>query len=112
MLLNELLTTPAPLRQWLESQPEGAVVGEANDKCKCPTVQFLRAAGVDVWSVSYFGIMSAGHKREPVPYWLFEFIERIDDRSSFPPDWDHLNMTVEVTREEALRVLAEVAPDE
>lgn len=105
--LTDLLTTPGPLRLWLESQPEGTVVGKAVSLDDCPVFCFFRAHEVPISWVTAPRIGLVGGRRQDNPDWLMMFVHLIDSaviNGHQPP---------EVTREFALRVLvaaAAVAP--
>ena len=97
--LTDLLTRDA-FRAWLESQPEGAIIGRRSQSDDCPAARFLLDAGYSAVSVSPTSIAAGAHDACETEQWLEDFIRRIDD-------FDR-ERSLSVTREEALAALEEV----
>lgn len=90
---------PEAVKQWLESQPEGAIVGTAQACGDCPLARFLNslraALGLNNYKAAVMskwwcvGTFSGNHDQ-----WAKDFIEQID---TLHPG--------EITREQALQIL-------
>lgn len=79
--IEELLEEPSSFRDWLEEQPDRAVVGERGRADACPLARFLydRTDVRSPWlAVGAVYVSTAPNDRVPTPSWATSFIERVD----------------------------------
>ncbi len=92
-------------RQWLESQPEGALVGVVGDCYAGPLARWLEAMTGERWFVSWnvdSYRLDQGMDWRPLPLWAGLFYYQIEGR---------LVEGAGISREVALVVLAEVVAE-
>lgn len=102
-VLQEVLT-PARFRAWLEEQPVGALVGFTDSPSQCPLARYISAERDGAFVVVCGALEVGGHFVMP-PRWVYDFQAEVDG----PSEQDDVPLGRPVTREEALRLLNEVA---
>lgn len=88
---------PEEFEEWLQSKPQGAIVGEQGNYCICPLANYLHEMSgrisVTVTSVSwYVSVNSQGEHHQ----WARDFISAVDTART---------ENKEITREQALQIL-------
>lgn len=100
--ITELLATPSALREWLEKQPAGAIVGTGSSAESCPNSNFLKESGCCYASTGKHDVqwrMPMGdYHQEPSDWWLRAFVLFVDRLYGCAP----------VTAAEALVVLGRI----
>ena len=93
--------TLAAFRAWLEAQPEGSIVGYAQEERACPIARFIgSSADYRVWVTDHWIFIQEGGRRGhqwKQPRWATLFVDKVDNYESGRP----------ITREEALAALRE-----
>jgi len=115
MKIDQSLFNKEEFRQWLESKPDGSIIGTARNGCNCPIACFIRQekkVPADIHSdkaIITDNTIPMFRSREiaiDLPWWAQNFIYKIDSEAE---DKKAANMrnAHEVSKERALEVLGD-----
>lgn len=106
--MTQALLDWALLKAWAESKPDGYEIGLTCTNSRCPIAMYLLEATGKLWSVGPSIRPMTGTKSSALdkPAWVNTLINRVDDCTRL------VGHSAPITREQFLRALEEVKPQE
>jgi hypothetical protein len=79
--MSEAILDKNKFREWLESKPNGELIGIQHSCFECPIASYLneRLPSESIWVVNHIEYSTgSGTETHNLPYWARSFIDRID----------------------------------